>query len=503
MPSIIRSGLAVALAVLLGRLLGFGREATIAATFGISQQADVAVFLIGLPDFLINVLGAGGFTAILVIAYRQRPGQAARLMMQAGLSVLAGITLLAVLMIAFRGVLTDLLAPGFVPEARQLAIDLLPPVLLSAPVAAMTGAAIAFLQARDRFFIAASGTAIINITLIAALVIAPDGEALATLAGAVLLAAILRWLLLALAIGRESFRGLSTRPWLVDRALVAAFGRSAVSESVVFLYPFALNALTTLYGIGALAAVSYATKLVQLPLGALMMTMTTILLPRMAQAAPREGAGDAVRFERLVRSGMVWMAIIGIISMAILVFEGTTLARLTFGWGAIPPEGLERIGTHVGVLALMLVPMGLNNLMRRTLNALGDTRVALRAELAGFAVFLVLALLSVVLSAPQDVLLATVSVGHLAAGLVLAGALRQRGVRVGRMLAAPESLRTLVLVAVATLTPLLLLALFAPSQAGIEVRALVVAFAGAAGVLAAVLGTADGRQVLTRLRRRR
>ncbi len=307
MSSLVGSGLAITAAVLIGRLLGFGRDATIAATMGIDRNADIAVFLISLPDFLINVLGAGGFTAILVVTFRQKPEIAARLMMQSGMALLAAVGVLSLLLILVSGPLVDALAPGFADTARLMTIALLPLVLLSAPVTTLAGPFRAYLLAQERFFIAASGTMIVNGTLIVGLLVAPENAELYWLAWAVMAAALLRVLVLAAGSGRATIEGFRISPWHVDLKLVAAFARAAATEAIAFLYPLALRAIATLFGTGALASTNYATKLVLLPLGVLVMTLTTILLPRLAAAAPREDGGDRAFFVRLIDLGGYWI----------------------------------------------------------------------------------------------------------------------------------------------------------------------------------------------------
>lgn len=308
--AVLRSGAAVALALLIGRLLGFGREATIAASFGLGREADIAVFLVGLPDFLINVLGAGGVTAVLVVAFRQRAAEASRLLFQASLAIFAMVGGLALLLVALRAGMVDLLAPGFDAIARQRTIDLLPLVILAAPVAAINAVTIAWLQAEDRFFLSAIGTAVINAVLIAALLADGREGSVVWLAAAVLGGVVLRWMIQMAAIGGRALGGISLTPWLVDRRMILGMVQTSAAESVVFFYPFALRAFATLFGIGALAGVNYATRLVLLPLGVVIMTLTIILLPRMANLAPGGAEQDRAAFLNLVRQGQTWILVL-------------------------------------------------------------------------------------------------------------------------------------------------------------------------------------------------
>lgn len=463
--------------------MGFGREATLAATFGVSQTADIAVFLIGLPDFLVNVLGSGGFTALLVVAFRQSRDQAVRLLAQASLLILASVGALALLLILFADALVSLLAPGFSDAAREIAVVTLPLVLLSAPVAAATGATIGYLQANDRFFIAAMGTAVINAVLILALLTAPSESPLTWLAAAVFAGAMARWLVQLVAIGRPVIRGFALRPWLVEGKLMAGFARAAVTEAVVFFYPFALRALATLYGVGTLASVSYATKLVQLPLGVVVMTLTIILLPRLAASAASHKAGDSTEFLGIARPGQYWILALSTISAALLIVHGAWLVEIAYGWGAIEESELAVIALYNAVFSLSLLPTGLNVFIRRVLNALGETRAPLRAEAAGFGAFLLLSGLVLFGGGGMEWVLAAAAAGNLFSTAVLLRASHRREVPLARALLKPAVWLLIPLAGLAAAVPGLALAAIAPENAYLPLAAIAVGGLAALGLL--------------------
>lgn len=491
LAGILRSGAAVALALLIGRLLGFGREATIAASFGLGREADIAVFLVGLPDFLINVLGAGGVTAVLVVVFRQRAAEASRLLFQASLVIFGLIGVLALVLITVRAGIVDVLAPGFDAIARQRSIDLLPLVILAAPVAAINAVTIAWLQAENRFFLSAIGTAVINAVLIGALLIDGRDGAVFWLAAAVLGGVLLRWLIQMAAIGRRALGNISFRPWLVDRRMIVGMAQTSAAESIVFFYPFALRAFATLFGIGALAGVNYATRLVLLPLGVVITTLTIILLPRLASLAPGGDAADRHAFLSLVRQGQVWILVLSGMAFAALFLSRDMITRLVFGWGELTPDELSAIALLTAVYALSLIPLGLNVFIRRLLNAVGDTRSPMIGEVLGFAAFMLAAfvvqgmggeLVDLILAA---VLGAFVSSAYL---LFMAG---RRNVPMTMMLIHPATWGSALLATVATGAPLLLERLIVDRD--IMTGLLALAVGGMLGLVSAIAVNRDAR----------
>jgi len=456
-PTILKSGLAVSAALLLSRLFGFVREATLAGTLGTSQTADVAIFLIGLPDFLVNVLGAGGFTAVLVILFRKDMAEAARLLFQASLAILAATGFLCIILILARNSLVDALAPGFDEATRAATIDLLPIAILSIPLVAASGASIAMLQAHERFFVAALGGVIVNVVLIIALVGRPAAEPLVWVAVAILVAALIRWLVLLGAMGRPAMSGWSMVPWLINGKIMADFLRTAAAEGIVFFYPFALRAMATLFGVGGLATVNYATKLVQLPLGVIIMTVTTVMLPRLASLAPTSHDGDMARFRETTARAQAWIIGLGGLSVSLFAMHSRWLVEVTFGWGSISSTDLDRIALYTAVFSLTLLPAGLNIFLRRTLNALDDTRTPLIAELIGFAGFLVMAIAVRVGDGQLQFVLLAAAGGNLCATVALLAGCHRRGASLVRDLLKPRLwMITLIAAAVTTVPGLLL-----------------------------------------------
>jgi putative peptidoglycan lipid II flippase len=64
--------------LLAGRVSGLFREIQLAAAFGVSVSADVAVLLLTLPDLLVNLVLSGGLSAALIPRLRALPLQAAQ-----------------------------------------------------------------------------------------------------------------------------------------------------------------------------------------------------------------------------------------------------------------------------------------------------------------------------------------------------------------------------------------------------------------------------------------
>src|SRR2546421_1397788 len=182
----IRSFLTVSVGTLASRLLGFARDAIIAALLGTGPVADAFLIAFQLVNVARRLLMEGALNAALVPAWlrvRETDGAVAAAAF-AG-RVLGTVTAALIVAAALLGLLMPLvitvLAPGFSGhETLQLAVDnarlMLPYLAFAGPVTVM----MALLNARGRFALTAFSPLLFNIALIAVMVVLmalPQGAA--------------------------------------------------------------------------------------------------------------------------------------------------------------------------------------------------------------------------------------------------------------------------------------------------------------------------------------
>src|ERR1700736_4388132 len=172
----IRSFLTVSAGTLASRLLGFARDAMIAALLGTGLVADAFLVAFQLVNVVRRLLTEGALNAALVPAWlrvRETEGTAAAAAF-AG-RVLGTVSAVLIVTASLIGLLMPLvmtaLAPGFAGQASlQLAIDdarlMLPYLAFAGPVTVM----MALLNAQHRFVLTAFSPLLFNIALIAVMI---------------------------------------------------------------------------------------------------------------------------------------------------------------------------------------------------------------------------------------------------------------------------------------------------------------------------------------------
>jgi peptidoglycan biosynthesis protein MviN/MurJ (putative lipid II flippase) len=372
----LRATVVLSLAVLLGRIAGFLREAVLAARAGATVEADAAVVLLTLPDFLVALLLAGGFGAALVPAFRGLPPDRRRhLLRQALVLVLAGFGILSAAIALWPRLVFAALAPAMAPDD---VLPWLPAVRLVAaalPLAALSGVLGAWLQAGERFGAGGTGTLVYNGVLVAALALYFDPSQAP---------AVISWGVAAALLARLAFLLAMTRgmPMLpagtgVPEGLPLRFVAGVAATGLTALSPVLFRTLASLEAGGQLASFSYGIRLFDFVAGVLVGPIATVALTRFS------GLTDGVRpaFDRLAAT----MAVISVAAMATGAIHAEALVRLAYDRGAMTGDGIAAVVHFMRLMMLALPFMGLAMLAAAALYARSRPGVVLGNALVALA----------------------------------------------------------------------------------------------------------------------
>ena len=500
---------------LLSRLAGFARDILTAAVLGAGPVADAFFVALKLPNFFRRLFAEGAFSVAFVplfAAELQRNGRAAAVVFaEQALAILLTILLpFTVLAIAAMPWLMHGLAPGFSDEPAKfaLAVDMarltFPYLMLVSLVALLGG----ILNALDRFGPFAAAPIAFNLTLIAALLVAPraglePGRAMAaavTLSGVVQLA----WMAWACRAAGVTLR--LHRPRLTEgmRRLFRLVGPGAIGAGVMQINLFLNVVLASLLPSGAVSFLYYADRLNQMPLGIIGIAIGTALLPVLARHA---AAGDEPMVRHYLSRALEFSLLMGLPAAVALGVAGEPIVAVLFQRGAFGPEEAQATAWALAAYAIGIPAHVIVKALNAAFFARQDTvtpvRVAVVVTVANVA--LGLALMPVLQHV--GIALATGLTAWLNLGLLVV-ALRKRGFlqlderfrrRAPRILAASLGMGAGLLLGVSLLAPWLEAASTLPRFGALAllVSGGVVLFGG----LAQLLGGADLADVKAFLKR--
>jgi putative peptidoglycan lipid II flippase len=426
-PAAVVAGLGLA-----GKLTGFLAQIVVAARFGTGLEKSAFDVAMVMPDFLF--LFTGGTLAVVLVPVLtalslRDPHEAARLATTAALLTLIGLTLAGLLIAGSAPFwVRRVFGPGLPPEGQEVAIRLLRILWIGTVLFGLSGVLTAVLHTARRFAWPALGSVLADAgPILGALALAgPLG--IVGLAWGVILGAFLHNLSL--------LPGLRRWPWawavdLRHPGLRQAGRLLLLRGLIVALAYFQIAWGYRLVGgmaPGAVAALAYAWRLMQVPQALISTSLATVLLPTLSAHAAR-GDPEALR-QDLVRTLRVAGGL-SLLAGGALWFGGETLVRTMLARGAFGEASVEAVGAALRMFAPGLLTYTIAELAARAFYARHDFLRPLAAAAIGTAAYLGMAPLFAHALGPSGPALAN----SLAIGLE--GLLLLRGLR--RMRMAPPS----------------------------------------------------------------
>ncbi|MEZ5809891.1 MAG: murein biosynthesis integral membrane protein MurJ [Rhizobiaceae bacterium] len=291
-------------ATMASRVLGFAREALIAAALGSGPVADAFYAAFRFPNLFRRILAEGAFNAAFVPLFARElegGGQpAARRFAVAVASVLIPVlvALSAIAMLFMPLLVANVVAPGFAdsPDKFDLTVVMtrimFPYLFCMSLVAMLSG----ILNSMRRYFLAAFVPVLLNVVLIGVLVaaLAAGADEYATgyrLAWGVFAAGVLQLVFLVWGVRREGFSLSLAWPRLTPgvRRLLVLMGPVVLTGGATQINLLVGQIIASAQD-GAISLLNYADRINQLPLGVIGIAVGVVLLPEMARALK---AGDS------------------------------------------------------------------------------------------------------------------------------------------------------------------------------------------------------------------
>jgi putative peptidoglycan lipid II flippase len=393
----IRSFITVSTGTLASRLLGFARDAMIAALLGTGPVADAFLFAFQLVNVVRRLLSEGALNAALVPAWlrvREANGATAAAAFAGRVlgTISAALIVAAVLIGLLIPFVVTMIAPGFAGHARlQLAVDdtrlMLPYLAFAGPATVM----MALLSAQGRFALTAFSPLLFNGVLIGVMIallgwrLEADDAALA-IAATVGGAGLLQLLIL---VWRGGGRAVATPLRVAFDAEMRGFLGKAIPGMIASSGPQLLVVGGAIIASSAPSAVSwlyFANRLVELPLGIVGVAMGTVLVPELTRALR---GGDRAAMIHAESRGLELAVGLALPAMLGLIVLSEPTVSMLFQHRAFTSADTVATANALRLLALGLPAYVLTKALSPAFFAREDTLSPLLSTLGGFAVAIV------------------------------------------------------------------------------------------------------------------
>jgi len=388
---LMRGFLTVGSWTLMSRVLGFVRDALIAAYLGAGPAAEAFVVAFSLPNMFRRFFAEGTLNVAFVPMFSKKveANENARAFAEDTLSALAGIlTVLTVLSMIFMPIMVSAMAAGFIGDTRfDLAVHYaritFPYVLFISLGALFSG----ILNATGRFAAAAAAPVMLNVILSTAMVFAHFmGFDVATalvwavpVAGAAQLAIV--WIAAAKA-------GFSIKPRLprmtpeLKKLLILA-GPAALAGGVVQINLLIGRQVASFSEDGALQYLNLADRLYQLPLGVVAIAIGVVLLPDLSR---RLTAGDGAGARAAYNRAFEFALLLTVPAAVALIVIPEALIGVLFQRGAFTPEDAAATALAVAIYGLGLPAFVIQKVLQPLYFARENTKTPFRFALYSMVV---------------------------------------------------------------------------------------------------------------------
>lgn len=403
--SVVRNLATVGSATLLSRLLGFVRDAGVAALLGAGPLADAYVAALQIPNLFRKLLADGALNSAFVpmwlrIRSDAGPEGARRFGGQIAGTILLALSVMALLCILFAPTVVSIIAPGFQRSGDRFdaAITLLRFAVPYIAVAGLAAVTAAVLNAEGRVGAAAGGIAAFNFILVATVAVAALFSGGVTRTAAIILAisfVVAGCLQLAL-VGAALFR-LRMQP---DRLAISPSPdvRSFYARALPAVVAAGMPQLVLIAGAiiaspspSAVAWLYYANRLYELPLGIISTAVAAVLAPRIAAdvlARDRAAIATSQSHALEITLGIALPAAVGLAVLSSLI------AGVLFEHGAFSADDTVAVAGAVTAIAAGLAGHALEKVFGAISFAKEDSRTPMLAALAGLAATCVVATLA-------------------------------------------------------------------------------------------------------------
>lgn len=379
---------------LVSRVLGLVREMLTAALFGATRQLDAFFVAYTLANLSRQLLAEGALSASFVPVFARTLSadgkDSARKLANEALTVLIfGCSAVVALGIIFAPFFVDIMAPGFAAAERGLAISLtriMFPFLMLVSVGAL---AMGVLNSCGSFFIPAIAPAVSNLAYIMFLLATRSSHSVWNLAAAVLLGGTFHMLLQVFWCSKLNMTLRPAKPHRGDpqlRSMMVLFLPYAAGLSLNQLNPVISRMLGSFLAAGSISVLTYADRVLQLPLGLFVIAISQAVLPMLSRQDPnkteefRDFIRDAMRFNLFVVLPVgVGLCIVSSEVIHILFFRG---AFSVWAWHAT--------ATALSLYALGLPGMASSTVIMRAIYARRMPRAAVTITAVTVAVNLCL-----------------------------------------------------------------------------------------------------------------
>ena len=393
-----RSAGVTGVATLASRVLGLVRDQVLASLFGAGNDMDAFIVAFRIPNLVRDLFAEGAMSAAFVPTFTRHltlSGKASawRLGNNVLNALLLGTGAIVIGGIVFAEPLVRMYAHDFaaVPGKLELTIQLTRVLLPFLTLVAVAAAAMGMLNSLHHYFLPALSPAMFNVaTIVCAIALVPLMPALGeprimAIAIGALIGGVGQIALQWPSLRREGFR---YQPVFDPgdaglRQVLLLMGPGTIGLAATQVNLFVNTLLATSQGTGAASWLTYAFRLMYLPIGLFGVSIGTAVLPAVSRHA---SVGDTAAIRHTVSRGLALMLMLNVPATLGLMVLATPIVQLLFERGHFLPADTAATAAALRLYAAGLIGYSAVRIASPTFYAIGESRTPAIVSVSAIAV---------------------------------------------------------------------------------------------------------------------
>ena len=367
---------AVAIINIVARVFGFLREMIIGFQYGSTHISDSIFTAYTIPNFLYLVVG-GAFTTAVISIYNRETTDRALFVKQSFTIVLVTVTIMTVIMMAFANPILevfnqDKIEKGFsqseLDTTKYLYYWMMPSSILLVLSSWYSG----LLNVHQKFHLSSFAILIYNVVfLVVAVALSYVIGPIAYGISALVSAAIMVYFLIAGYRKLDSFTvGFSFERNISSKQLWIMVVPIMLGGATIQLYALLQRVFAGMLSEGAVAAVNFASRLMQFPQAILITAVTTVIYPILSQ---KEANNDHGSIKNLYSKGLHYLLLLLIPVTIYSYFYAENLVQVIFQYGEFDKASTAITWPVLAIFVLSMYFLAANTYITRFYYAKGDS----------------------------------------------------------------------------------------------------------------------------------
>lgn len=347
--------------ILTSRILGFVRDLLTASILGANIYSDIFFVAFKLPNLFRRVFAEGAFTQAFIPAYAKSKHKI-RFSSVVFLQLFGFLIILSLLVTAFSHLVAKAIAIGFDDKTIDLSAPLFAINFYYLPMIFIVTFMAALLQYKNHFATTAYATALLNLGMIGALLIAQDMEKYDItfyLSYGVLVGGLLQIIVHLMAIKRLNLCKifhLKKHEKKEENKFYKNFFSATLGSSTAHISAFLDTWLASFLVSGSISYLYYGNRVFQLPLALFAIATSIALFPMIARAIKNKDEDKALKLMK--KSSIILFALLSVATFIGIIFD-EFIIWLLFERGAFNQEDTINTALILTMYLIGLLPYGI------------------------------------------------------------------------------------------------------------------------------------------------